>query len=567
MLLSLIVFLPLAGALLVLLAGGRGDRRDREPLVRNIALLTSLVTFAATLYLWWRFDPASAAYQFEERYAWMPGFGIQYYVGVDGISLLLIVLTAFLTPLALLSSWQSVHKGVKAFSFFMLALETAMLGVFVSIDLFLFYIFWDAMLIPMYFLIGIWGYERRVYAAVKFFLYTMAGSVLMLVAIIALAVAHSNATGAPSFNLLDLYDLELSDTFQTWAFLAFALAFAIKVPLFPFHTWLPDAHVEAPTAGSIILAGVLLKMGTYGLLRFAFPLFPEAAIAYAPWLGVLAVIGIVYGALVAMVQPDMKKLVAYSSVSHLGFVVLGLCALNVQGVQGSVYQMLNHGVSTGGLFMMVGILSDRRHTRLISEYGGLKAVAPQLVRVFLVITLASIALPLTNGFIGEFLILIGAFRWSPKLTAVAATGVILSAVYMLWMFQRVNYGPVKNPKNAALPDLTLRELVMVAPIVAMCILMGVLPNIFLRPMEPSVNRVIERVTGRGPAQTASDAPPADVNLAAVPGGVGPTANAAATSPTPRLRVADVKMPANPRTASRDTAVAHERANPRAANND
>ena len=506
MLLSLIVFLPLAGALLVLLAGGRGDRPDREPLVRNIALLTSLVTFAASLYLWWRFDPASAAFQFEERHGWMPDFGIQYYIGVDGISLLLIVLTTFLTPLALLSSWESVHKGVKAFSFFILALETAMLGVFVSIDLFLFYVFWDAMLIPMYFLIGIWGYERRVYAAVKFILYTMAGSVLMLIAIIALAVAHSNATGAPSFNLLDLYGLNLSDAFQTWAFLAFALAFAIKVPLFPFHTWLPDAHVEAPTAGSIILAGVLLKMGTYGLLRFAFPLFPDAAITFAPWLGVLAVIGIVYGALVAMVQPDMKKLVAYSSVSHLGFVVLGLCALNVQGVQGSVYQMLNHGVSTGGLFMMVGMLSDRRHTRLISEYGGLKAVTPQLVRAFLVITLASIALPLTNGFIGEFLILVGAFRWNPTLTAVAATGVILSAVYMLWMFQRVNYGPVRNPKNAALPDLTPRELAMVGPIVAMCVLMGVLPNIFLRPMEPSVNRVIERVTGRGTTQGAIAAP-------------------------------------------------------------
>ena len=497
MLLSLIIFLPLAGALAALLAGGRGERSEREPLIRNIALLASLLTFAATLYLWWRFDPTSSAFQFEERYSWMPDFGIQYYIGVDGISLLLVVLTAFLTPLALLSSWDSVHQNVKGFSFFILALETAMLGVFVSIDLFLFYVFWDAMLIPMYFLIGIWGYERRVYAAVKFILYTMAGSVLMLIAIIALALAHP---GGPSFNLLDLYGLELSPTFERWAFLAFAVAFAIKVPLFPFHTWLPDAHVEAPTAGSIILAGVLLKMGTYGLLRFAFPLFPEATAVFAPWLAVLAVVGIIYGALVAMVQPDMKKLVAYSSVSHLGFVVLGLCALNVQGVQGSIYQMLNHGVSTGGLFMMVGILSDRRHTRLISEYGGLKAVTPQLVRVFLVITLASIALPLTNGFIGEFLILIGAFKWSPKLAAFAATGVILSAVYMLWMFQRVNYGPITNAHNRSLPDLTRREWAMVGPIVVMAILMGVLPNIFLRPMEPSVHRVIELVTGRQPAR-------------------------------------------------------------------
>src|SRR6478752_5166814 len=335
--LSLIVFLPLAGALLVLLAGGRGDNHDREPLVRTLALAVSLVTFAATLFLWWRFDPAVAAYQFEEKHAWIPVFGIQYYIGVDGISLLLIVLTGFLTPLALLCSWESVHKSVKAFSFFMLALETAMLGVFASIDLFLFYIFWDAMLIPMYFLIGIWGYERRIYAAVKFILYTMAGSVLMLLAIIGLAWAHQAAAGQPSFDLLDLYGLHLSWSTERWFFLAFALAFAIKVPLFPFHTWLPDAHVEAPTAGSVILAGVLLKMGTYGLVRFAFPLFPNAAAYFAPYIAILAVIGIVYGALVAMVQPDMKKLVAYSSVSHLGVVVLGLCAVNVNALQGAVY--------------------------------------------------------------------------------------------------------------------------------------------------------------------------------------------------------------------------------------
>jgi NADH-quinone oxidoreductase subunit M len=500
MLLSLIVFLPLAGAVLVLLAGGRGDQPERAPLVRQLSLLTSLLTFAATLYLWWRFDPASAAFQFEEKHAWIPEFGIQYYLGVDGISLLLVVLTSFLTPIALLSSWESVERGVKSFSFFILALETAMLGVFVSVDLFLFYIFWDAMLIPMYFLIGIWGYERRIYAAVKFILYTMGGSVLMLIAIIALAVAHNSATGSPSFNLLDLYALNLGETFQWYAFLAFALAFAIKVPLFPFHTWLPDAHVEAPTAGSIILAGVLLKMGTYGLLRFAFPLFPEAALYFAPYIATLAVIGIIYGALVAMVQPDMKKLVAYSSVSHLGVVVLGLCAFNVQGVQGSVMQMLNHGVSTGGLFMIVGMLSDRRHTRLISEYGGLKAVTPRLVAAFLIITLASIALPFTNGFVGEFLIFIGAFRWSPTLTSLAAIGVILSAVYMLWMFQRVNYGPVRNEHNRMLPDLTPREWSMTVPIVALAIFMGVYPNLFLKPMEPSVIRVIERVSGQQPAQ-------------------------------------------------------------------
>src|SRR5262249_31334889 len=442
MLLTTVVFLPLAGALLVLVAGGRGDRPEREGMVRTVALVVSLVEFAATLYLWMRFNPGSAEFQFVERRAWLPQFGITYHLGVDGISLFLIVLTGFLTPLALLSSWQSVHKSVKLFSFFMLALETAMLGVFVSLDLFLFYLFWDAMLIPMYFLIGIWGYDRRIYAAIKFILYTMAGSVLMLVAIIGLAWAYGQANGQPSFDLLDLYALHLSWPMERWFFLAFTVAFAIKVPLFPFHTWLPDAHVEAPTAGSVILAGVLLQMRAYGLLRFSFPLFPNAATYYAPYLAILAVIGIVYGALVAMVQPDMKKLVAYSSVSHLGFVVLGLCALNMNGVQGGVYQMLNHGVSTGGLFMLVGMLSDRRHTRLIAEYGGLKAVMPRLVAAFLLVTLASIALPTMNGFIGEFLILLGAFTSNVlgrALTAIAATGVILSAVYMLWMFQRVNY--------------------------------------------------------------------------------------------------------------------------------
>jgi NADH-quinone oxidoreductase subunit M len=506
--LSVIVLLPLVGALVVLLAGGRGDRTDREPTVRMLALAASLLTFAATLLLWWRFDAARPDYQFVERHAWIPSFGIQYLVGVDGISLLLIVLTGFLTPLALLSSWEAVHKSTKLFSFFLLALESAMLGVFVSIDLFLFYMFWDFVLIPMYFLIGIWGYERRVYAAVKFILYTMAGSVLMLVAIIGLgwAYAATSANGAPSFNLLDLYNLHLSWPMEKWFFLAFALAFLIKVPLFPFHTWLPDAHVEAPTAGSIILAGVMLKMGTYGLLRFAFPLFPNAALYFAPWIAGFAIVGIIYGALVAMVQPDLKKLVAYSSVSHLGFVVLGLCALNLPGVQGSVYQMLNHGVSTGGLFMIVGMLSDRRHTRLISEFGGLKAPMPRLVAAFLLITLSSIALPGMNGFVGEFLILLGGFLWRPWFAAFAATGVILSAVYMLWMFQRVNYGAITNEKNRSLPDLTSREWAMLIPTIAMAIVMGVFPNLFMRPMEASVRQTIERVTGRSFAGRQVPAP-------------------------------------------------------------
>jgi NADH-quinone oxidoreductase subunit M len=504
-LLSLSIFLPLAGALALVPIGNREGRLDAT--MRWIALLTSLLTFAVTLALWWGFDPIGPEYQFVERVAWIPAFGIDYSLGIDGISLLLIVLTGFLTPIALLSSWGSVKKKVKEFSIFMLVLETAMIGVFASLDLFLFYVFWDAMLIPMYFLIGVWGYDRRLYAAIKFILFTMAGSVLMLVAILSLAVMHDTQFGQYSFDLVKLQQLSIAPATQTLLFLAFTVAFAIKVPLFPFHTWLPDAHVEAPTAGSIILAGVLLKMGTYGLVRFSFPLFPEAALAWAPVLATLAVVGIVYGALVAMVQPDMKKLVAYSSVSHLGFVVLGICAVNVNGVQGAVYQMLAHGVSTGGLFLLVGMLSDRRHTRLIAEFGGLKNVVPRFVAAFFLITLSSIALPGMNGFVGEFLILLGTYRWDWRYAAVAASGVILSAVYMLWMFQRVNYGTVTNPKNEKLPDLSPREWSAVLPLIVVAILMGVVPNLFLAPMEPSVKRVVQRVE-RAMPQRAAGAPAA-----------------------------------------------------------
>jgi NADH-quinone oxidoreductase subunit M len=492
--LTSIVALPIVGAFLLLMVR---DEEDNAPIIRNIALIVSILVFAETLLLWRYFNAASGDFQFVERHAWIPAFGISYFVGVDGISLLLLVLTGFLTPLALLSSWEAVQRKVRAFCIFILLLESAMMGVFVSLDLFLFYVFWDAMLIPMYFLIGIWGYDRRLYAAVKFILYTMAGSVLMLIAILGLAYLHDATTGSYSFDLLKIYDLQIPASQQFWFFLAFALAFAIKVPLFPFHTWLPDAHVEAPTAGSVILAGVLLKMGTYGLVRFAFPLFPMAAAFFAPYLATLAVIGIIYGALVAMVQPDMKKLVAYSSVSHLGFVVLGIAAMNTQGVQGAVYQMLNHGVSTGGLFLIVGMLSDRRHTRLIAEYGGLKKVMPRLVAVFLIVTLSSIGLPGLNGFVGEFLILLGAFRWDPRMAAFAATGVILSATYMLWMFQRVNYGPVTNQKNAGLHDLVPREWAVLVPVVAIAVLMGVLPNLFLTPIGPSVEQLLSRVHRSG----------------------------------------------------------------------
>jgi len=500
--LTSLIVLPIVGAILLLFVK---DDEEHRTMLRAGALVVTVLVFLETLFLWARFDPASADFQFVERYAWIPAFGISYFVGVDGISLLLLVLTGFLTPLALLGSWESVHKHTRAFCVFVLLLESAMMGVFISLDLFLFYVFWDAMLIPMYFLIGIWGYERRVYAAVKFILYTMGGSVLMLLAILGLAYLHSTVAGGYSFDLTQIYRLQIPPNLQFWFFLAFALSFAIKVPLFPFHTWLPDAHVEAPTAGSVLLAGVLLKMGTYGLVRFAFPLFPLAASFFAPYLAGLAVIGIIYGALVAMVQPDMKKLVAYSSVSHLGFVVLGISAMNVQGVQGAVYQMLNHGVSTGGLFLIVGMLSDRRHTRLIAEYGGLKHVVPHLVAAFLIITLSSIGLPGLNGFVGEFLILLGAFRWNPRMTAFAATGIVLSATYMLWMFQRVNYGPVSNEKNAGMRDLTPREWVVLVPIVAATVLMGVLPNLFLRPIAPSVARMVSQVQAQAPARIQASA--------------------------------------------------------------
>jgi NADH-quinone oxidoreductase subunit M len=488
--LSSLVVLPLVGALLLLFVK---DTEENAGVIRRVAVVVSALVFAETLLLWSRFSTGSAEFQFVERHDWIPAFGISYFVGVDGISLLLLVLTGFLTPLSFLGSWASVHRKLKAFCIVVLLLESAMMGVFISLDLFLFYVFWDAMLIPMYFLIGIWGYDRRVYAALKFLLYTMAGSVLMLLAILGLAYLHSTTTGVYSFDLLKLYALSIPPNLQFWFFLAFAIAFAIKVPIFPFHTWLPDAHVQAPTAGSVILAGVLLKMGTYGYIRFAFPLFPAAATFFAPYLAVLGIIGIIYGALVAMVQPDLKKLVAYSSVSHLGIVVVGIASMNQQGVEGAVYQMLNHGVSTGGLFLIVGMLSDRRHTRLIAEFGGLKKVVPHLVAAFLIITLSSIGLPGLNGFVGEFLILLGAFRADPKIAAFATVGVILSATYMLWMFQRVNYGTITNEKNASMKDLSPREWTVLVPIIAAIVLMGVLPNLFLRPIGPSVERMLNQI--------------------------------------------------------------------------
>jgi NADH-quinone oxidoreductase subunit M len=489
--LTFLTFFPTVGALLILLLPASKPRT-----VRVAAFLVSIVTFAASIPLFTLFDSTHRGMQFVEQAPWVPGLGISYHLGVDGISMLLILLTTLLTAVSILSSFTAITSRVKAYMVTFLLLETGMIGVFAALDLFLFYIFWEVMLIPMYLLIGVWGGPRRVYAAVKFILYTVAGSLLMLVAILYLYFAHHRATGAYTFDLLQLYNTVLSPQAQLWLFGAFALAFAIKVPMFPFHTWLPDAHVEAPTAGSVILAGVLLKMGVYGFLRFAIPLFPEAAMAYTPWIVGLALVGIVYGALVAMVQRDVKKLVAYSSVSHLGFVMLGLFVWNTQGMAGGILQSINHGLSTGALFLAVGMLYERRHTREISEFGGLAETLPWFAALFMIVCLSSIGLPGLNGFIGEFLVLLGAFRVAPIVSAIAATGVILAAIYLLWMYQRVMFGPITNEKNRGLPDISKREFWTLAPVIVFIIWIGVYPNTFLRKLDASVSELLSRVQAR-----------------------------------------------------------------------
>ncbi len=487
--LTLVTFVPLAGAMLLVMF----PRRDRD--IRIFSLVVSLLAFGVSLHLPVHFHRMQAGFQFEINQAWISSPNIHYHMGIDGISLWLVVLTTFLTPLCVLISWNSVHDRVKEFFILLLIMETALIGVFTSLDLFLFYFFWEATLIPMALLIGVFGHERKIYAAVKFFMYTMIASVFMLAAILWLYAQTHSFDFVTIREQIAHGDVANLPAAAQWLFLGFFLAFAVKVPLFPFHTWLPDAHVEAPTAGSVLLAGVLLKMGTYGMLRFNLGLFPEQSRHNAPWIMILALIGIIYGALVAMVQPNMKKLIAYSSVSHLGFVVLGIFSFTTAGLNGAMFVMLAHGISTGGLFMLAGILHERRHTYEISEFGGLASPMPVYATSYLFIVLASVGLPLLNGFIGEFLVLSGAFQARPIYGILGATGVIWSACYLLWMFQRVFYGKVTHPVNNALSDMLVFEKAAVWPCAVAALVMGVAPILWLAAIDPAVQAALSPAVG------------------------------------------------------------------------
>ena len=514
--LTIITLLPLVGAAALLIVA-RGERSN-DAALKWTALIFSVATFIISLALPIGFNKGGGL-QFETNVEWINAFnlGVRYHIAVDGLSLWLVILTTLLVPLALISSWNSIHKRLREFLVVILALETGMLGVFVAMDMFLFYLFWEVMLVPMYLLIGVWGGERRIYAAIKFVIYTVVGSLLMLAGIIALYYLHGSAPLLSyTFDIATITNdvksgaLILDATTQSWLFWAFALAFLIKVPLFPFHTWLPDAHVEAPTAGSVLLAGVLLKMGTYGLMRFNLPIFPDASHQWATLISSLAVVGIIYGALVAMVQPDLKKLVAYSSVSHLGFVVLGIFSFTEQGMQGALYQMLNHGVSTGALFIIVGMIYDRRHTRLIAEFGGLANVMPAFSTFFMIVTLSSIALPLLNGFVGEFLILIGTYTstllpHAHLFASLAALGMILSAVYMLWMYQRVVFGEIRNPENLKLADLNFREKLVLVPIAVLVLAMGIYPSVFLSRSDQAIQMIKARLNSVSEVAVSAEA--------------------------------------------------------------
>ncbi len=525
--LPLILGLPLVGALFAMCTP-----RGEHAVARGIGLATSTITFIVSLFALTYFDRNAAGYQMVTDASWIPGLGVRFKTGLDGITLWLVLLTTFLTPLTLLGATKSIEKNVREFVAAMLVLETGMIGAFIAVDAFLFYVMWEVMLIPMYLLIGIWGGQRRIYASIKFVIYTMVGSLLMLVAIFYVYVSYADVTGVYTTDLEKLQTLVLPHKAQVWCFAAFALAFCIKIPLFPLHTWLPDAHVEAPTPGSVILAGVLLKLGIFGLIRWAMPLFPYGASVLAPYIAILAVVGIVYGALVAYAQDDVKKLVAYSSVSHLGFCALGLFALTPAGIEGSIYAMLSHGLTTGGLFLGIGVLYERRHTRRLAEYGGLWKQMPVFSALYLIIVMGSAGLPGLSGFIGEFLALFGTFNAAdtfpegyptylphPRLLgAIAATGVIVGAVYLLFMFQKVFFGPLDKARNGALPDLTVREKTVFIPLVVFIFVMGVFPRPFLKRMEPSVNKFLgeyhaKLAEGDGPARLVSDEMPGRARMA------------------------------------------------------
>src|SRR5215471_7245696 len=514
--LTVVLFTPLVGAILLLFVP-----REAELAHKIGANLFGVLGFLVSVPLirWW--NPGTSRFSFEENVSWIPSIGARYHLGIDGISLLLVMLTTFLGMIAILSSWSAIHTRVKEYYILLLLLQTGMIGVFVSLDFFLFYVFWEVMLVPMYFLIGVWGSDRRLYAAIKFFLYTLAGSVLMLLAILALYFNYAKTLPAGSVGTFDIPTLlaaaqRFPDSLKAWLFWGFFFAFAIKVPMFPFHTWLPDAHTEAPTAGSVILAGVLLKMGTYGFLRFSLPLLPgdptmRAKIVHI--VVVLSIIGIIYGAVVCLMQKDMKRLIAYSSVSHLGFCTLGIFALTPLGLSGSVLQQINHGISTGALFLIVGVLYERRHTRLISEFGGLATPMPNFAAIYLIISLSSLGMPLLNGFIGEFTILQGAFQVSKAWAAWGAMGIILGAAYLLWLYQRVMFGPVTNEVNRTLPDLNLREMATLIPLVFLAFWIGIYPKPFFALIEKPVDNIVHQVNPKFyPAEQAT-LPPAELPAA------------------------------------------------------
>ena len=509
-----LLVIPLVGAVIVLLlpvrSGAHTGATVESPAARQVAFWFFVLEFIVSLGLWWSFNPADNGWQASIDKPWIPSWGVRFTLGIDGIALMMVLLTTFIMPLSALGSWTSIRTKVRSYYSLLLILTSGMIGVFLARDLFLFYVMWEVMLVPMYFIIGIWGGERRIYASIKFFIYTFLPSLLMLVAIIYLGVYLGRGASAPpdfSYDHLLAASAAVPGRTALYLFAAFFLAFAVKVPMFPVHTWLPDAHVEAPTAGSVILAGIMLKMGTFGFLRFALPLFPGAAMDPKVRLTILilAVIGIIYGALVAMVQPDFKKLVAYSSVSHLGFVMLGIFALTLQSVQGALMVMINHGISTGALFLLVGIIYERRHSRQIESYGGIARVVPMFAAILTFVSLSSIGLPGTNGFVGEFLVLIGSFKTYPVLAIIAATGVIFAAAYLLWAIQRILFNSLDKTENTEIPDLNRRELALLVPLIAVIIWLGVYPAPVLRRMEGSAQLLVDRVEAAGATTTASDA--------------------------------------------------------------